>query len=512
MSVELTPEMKTIQEGIDKVKSDFNDKLSGKISKEELQEVKTMFDDLNTKFAEQLSLNSAEQIEGLKSELATTKEVISKMDVQIKNSQEVGKVSFKSFKEHLRHSVKEALSSPDVKDHLQKLEKGEKLQTLSLNLKDVSLVNDYSGETPMAAATFSGRNVDQFETINPRRGFLTDLLPNESTDGDAFVMWTETNGYREGSKVLSENEESGESVFVVEEKNEGLKRIGDHVEMSGRLVRSLPFVTNQITRTLPRSLQYKKDEQIMNGNGSGNNLTGLLPNARDFVTEMEQNLIGGSITSITAYEDKTLINYTGDNIIFRDFKVVISGSTNYTAVEGYSVVNFFGKNAIVIDAPFVPEVTTGWSIVATHPMFKTEEKPTLVDVLNAASLSLNFNEGFASTAIVNPADYLIDKASKKTNDGYVYNSESLELLTDLNIRVHNSIPRGQALVLDAEQATAIWTSTGMQLNIITGATDSRLAKTNKVGFYLQEELLQTIYNKELLLKVDIDAAKTALTK
>ena len=139
------------------------------------------------------------------------------------------------------------------------------------------------------------------------------------------------------------------------------------------------------------------------------------------------------------------------------------------------------------------------------------EDPNLKDVLSAAKLNLNFGEFLADTTVVNPYDLEILAARKDTTGNYIFNADKDMTVNGMPIMTSNAIPQGTALVLDMANASQLWTVDGLRLNIIS-STDAGLSRTNRTSFQMQEELIHSIYNPLLVLRVDIAAAITALTK
>mgnify|MGYP003643004690 FL=1 len=503
---------KELQDGLEKLKSDFST-----ASKEDKKAADEQIKGLESKIEELDGMVSKEDVEEMKVEFeavtAELKEAIEKQSLTLaKQEGLISSSDRRTWTEKLDVAVKNGLDTPEVKEFLENAKKGSKNGSMSIELKDVSLGGDYSGTTQMSAAIASGVVVNEPGTLLARKNFFHKMIPSGSTGGEAVVHFDRFYDWQDAAIMRSENGALTENQFKIQEKSEDAKRIGSETIISNRMLKSIDYVRSRVMTTMPARIAYRKDFQVLNGDGTNNNLQGYLnaANSRSFTAELETSLAAGQVASIQDNGGFVELTFTADQLIHKDYSVTIAASTSYNGT--FKVSEFLGRRTIVLNTPFTTgESTAAWTVLAVHPLTDQIEDPNLKDVLSAAKLNLNFGEFLADTTVVNPYDLEILAARKDTTGNYIFNADKDMTVNGMPIMTSNAIPQGTALVIDMANASQLWTVDGLRLNIIS-STDAGLSRTNRTSFQMQEELIHSIYNPLLVLRVDIAAAITALTK
>lgn len=511
---------KALQEKLDAL----NKELEGKFeSKDAAKEVAKQIDEIQSKLNEVEGFASKEEMENFKEDnekaIKELKDIVEEQGKTIESQKRVIETkATKGFKEALKTSLEKGMAAPEYKTFMEKAKNGQASGSYSIPLsKDVSLGTGHSGTTEMSSAIASGVVVDTEETLLARRSFISSMIPNGSTGGEATVHFDEYYDYEDNVAMLGENTDLAESSFKTREKSEGAKRLGTEIMISRRMLNAIDYVQGRVLNTLPRKMMYLKDSQVINGNPTvnSNDLQGFYTagNRRSFTDEIQQTLVAGNITSVENIGGFAAINLatTIDPLIHKDYLITIAGATAGTYNAQHTVTRFIGRRKLLLSIPYVAEAdTSAWTAVADHPLRGTFDDANYKDVLSAAKLNLHFAEYMADTCIMNPYDKEILAETKGSDGHYIFNANKPMMINDMPIMTSNAIPRGTALVIDMANASQLWTVDGLSLNIITGATDASLGRSNKVSFQIQGEYIHTIYNPLLILTVDLDAARNAL--
>src|SRR5690606_30265720 len=132
---------------------------------------------------------------------------------------------------------------------------------------------------------------------------IRDLLTVMPTDLP-YLAFTEVYDWDRNAGVIGENGELAESTFKVREATVDAKRIGTHIPLSKRMLRSASFVVGHIMQKLPAMVKYQEDFQLLHGDGAGDNVLGVFKKAQDFTTLINTSITGaaGAVSSVASYD------------------------------------------------------------------------------------------------------------------------------------------------------------------------------------------------------------------
>lgn len=111
------------------------------------------------------------------------------------------------------------------------------------------------------------------------------------------VTFTKELLYTDGVAMLAENTASTETNITLEEVTENSKRIATHTTVSRTALKNASFLQGYLTQRITSKLSDKLTDQSFNGDGAGNNLTGLLTAAVTFTPGSFATLGANPVTS-----------------------------------------------------------------------------------------------------------------------------------------------------------------------------------------------------------------------
>ena len=234
------------------------------------------------------------------------------------NSQK--KVTFKS-------ALKEALDNGAVEG----LAKGNS-RSASFELKaDMTIGADFTGEV-IPADRVPGYKFDPTRPVHVRQ-----LLATGSTQSDV-VRYVKESGYSNGAAATAEGTTLGQSDFDMTAADANVRKIGTYFRISEEMLADTPQLTSYLSARAPEKLLEVEDAQILSGDGTGANLSGIITDAADFDVSAS-GAFYQSVESanefdviVAALNQLALLNYNADCIMLNptDFNkiLLLKDSTN----------------------------------------------------------------------------------------------------------------------------------------------------------------------------------------
>lgn len=174
-----------------------------------------------------------------------------------------------------------------VKDH------GE-YKSLRENGKSVAEIEVSKGD--MAAmqetkVTSAGLVVPQFDpTIqaNPRQELrIRDLIPSVPVTGQSYTYYKELLHTR-GAAPVAEGAAKPQSNVTFEQKTDLVKKIAVWIPVSDEALDDVPQLYGYLQQLLRYDLKLEEEEQILKGDGTGNNLPGVMTQATTFTAALSK--------------------------------------------------------------------------------------------------------------------------------------------------------------------------------------------------------------------------------
>lgn len=104
---------------------------------------------------------------------------------------------------------------------------------------------------------------------------LIDLIPGNSTTQSAVTFMEETGFVNNAGEIL-EGAPYPESALGLTERTSPVRKIGTWIPVTDEQLEDVPMVQGYINNRLPFMIKQRLDGQIINGNGTAPNLTGIL--------------------------------------------------------------------------------------------------------------------------------------------------------------------------------------------------------------------------------------------
>ena len=155
---------------------------------------------------------------------------------------------------------------------------------------------------------------------------MTDIFPTvkvsdpNSFDELSYVDWDESSITR-AAATRAEDGTVAESTLVMIEKTVSMKYIADSMTLTRAAQRAAKIFTRDLDFFLEDNMARAENAQLYNGDGTGNNLTGLYTRVNAF--------------NYAAYSGKTIQNANVGDLVFILKKEIMKGKSNKT--NGYNV-------------------------------------------------------------------------------------------------------------------------------------------------------------------------------
>jgi HK97 family phage major capsid protein len=215
---------------------------------------------------------------------------------------------------------------------------------------DMTVANNFTGEV-IPAQYVSGIKYDPTRPVHVRQ-----LLPTGTTSSEV-VRYVRESAYDNGAATRAQGSTLGESDFDLTAYDANVRKIGTYFRISEEMLADTPQLTSYLAARAPEKLLTVEDTQLLSGNGTAPNLSGIITDATDFVG----GSFVGNVTApnqfdvlVVAINQLALVNYTPDYIMLNptDFHkiLLLKATTNeYLKDQVYMGLqpNFMGVPVVV---------------------------------------------------------------------------------------------------------------------------------------------------------------------
>lgn len=247
---ELTPE-----KVIERIETSITEKMAGTASKSEIEGLKNDLTELKKSVDESSEANELKSvIAGLEAKFESMKE----------NAAEEKKKNMS-----LKGAIMEAYTG--AIDRIKDIK--EKGGVINLDVKvagDMTITDNYSGGTVGLSSLEAG-----VTRVQRRRPFLRQLV-NSAGILSKFAVWIEqANPDPNEAGMVAEGVAKQQSDFDLVERSSQVKKVATWIKVSKEMVDDIPFMRGEINNELLELVELKLDQQILLGDGLGDNMTGL---------------------------------------------------------------------------------------------------------------------------------------------------------------------------------------------------------------------------------------------
>jgi len=486
----------------------------GLISKEDMT---AQFDAINDK----LKSYDAEKFDQLCKDNEELREMLKKsMDV-IAKAQEKGPAAMEvvnKFDEKLNAMFESEKFQDFVEGHTRKSGAFE-----GFSLKDIVSITANGLDT----ANYTGDNLisqqDQryFSKYNNAKLHMRDVLSVVQGDPQ-FPNYTfgQVDSVDRNIRFVTENGELPESAFSLKEVTANTVRIGTHIKVSKRMLKSRIFLRSYLLATLPDRIYLAEDWNILFGDGTGDQLKGI---ANQTGCTPVETIIGSAVVSISAggIDSFTSYNSGADTIvtfaapqpdILEGMKITFASSGVSAFNTTFDVIKMNDRQILVKGGAYNASLTAAATTATVkHGAYKSIAYPNNADAINTIFAVMNYAQYSPSAIVLNPITVNTIMAEKDTtgrNLGLVVSGNGVKYINGIPVIEMNSIPVGKYLVGDFRNAANLIDYTALTLE---WAEDVDTKLKNYVALIAQEEVIFPVYMPWAFSYGSLDSVKTYIT-
>lgn len=202
-----------------------------------------------------------------------------------------------------------------------------------------------------------------------RRPMVADLIPTTNTDLQ-IIKWMEQVTFTNNASQVAEGGQKPESALDWDEKTVQLRTIAHWIPVTKQQVDFVPQLMSLLDNDMRLMLQLQEENQILNGNGSGENLTGFLSHAN---LQTQTFSVNNMDTILKAMTKVTWTGYgTATGIIMNptnwETARLTKGATNQDYVMGSPLIDvtprLWGVPVVITNA-----ITAGTALVGDFVLY-----------------------------------------------------------------------------------------------------------------------------------------------
>lgn len=385
------------------------------------------------------------------------------------------------------------------------------------SLKDVSMTSNYTGSALITEQ--QNRVVSQ---VSNKRTHMRNVVT--TLDGDPEypnLAFAQIYDVDRNARYVTENGTLPESSFKVKEQNYVVKRLGTHIRMSKRMLKSRAYVRSFILNMLPEAVLMAEDWNMLFGDGNGENLLGIVNHTG--VNSVE-GIISTSVVTGAAGSVKSLSTYNGGNdtvvelaaaypLILDGMKITFAGATDSTVNNTFDVIKMNDSQILLKGLAYKAEAAPDKiSFVVNNGAFKSVEDPNSGDVINTAFAVMSYAQYAANAIMLNPITVNAIASEKDTtghNLGLVTIEGGVKKVAGFVVVENEGVPAGKYLVGDFHNGANLVDYTSLS---IEWAEDVQSKLKNQAVLIAQEEVIFPVYNPWAFAYGSLEALKSAITK
>lgn len=388
------------------------------------------------------------------------------------------------------------------------------------SLKDVvSMTDNYAGE--LLITQQQNRVVSQ---VANKKIHMRDVLATLSGDPSyPQLAFAQVYAFNRNARFTTENGRLPESSIKVKEIQTGTKRLGTHIRISKRMLKSRVYIRSYILNMLPEAVWMAEDWNILFGDGNGENLLGIVNHTG--VTSVEK-IIGtsvvtgnaGSVKSITGYNDNkdVIVEFAKpQDLILDGMTITFTGAAVLTELNSAHALVKMEDGRVLIPGVAYSGDETGvddMTFTVNEAGFKNIEEPNSEDVVKTAFAAMTYAQYFPNAIVLNPMTVNAMESEKDTtgrNLSIVKMTNGVKYIAGRPIIEYGGILPGKYLLGDFNQAANLVDYTTLTLE---WAEDVETKLCNEVVLLAQEEIIFPVYMPWAFAYGDLAALKTAITK
>lgn len=386
-------------------------------------------------------------------------------------------------------------------------------------LKDiVSMTDNYIGDHLITQQ--QNRVVSQ---VSNKRVHMRDVITTLQGDPKfPNLAFTQVYDFDRNARYVTENGKLPESSIKVREQQTGTKRLGTHLRISKRMLKSRVFIRSFILKMLPEAVYNAEDWNILFGDGNGENLTGIVNHAgvmpvEEIISDSIVSGTAGSVKSISGYNSNkdTVIEFTNpQDLILDGMTITFTGAAVLTGLNSANQLVKMDDRRILLKGVAYKEETATASMTfkVSNGAFKSIEEPNSLDVVKTGFAVMTYAQYTPNAIALNPITVNAMESEKDTtgrNLGIVETRNGVKYIAGRPIIETVNILPGKYLIGDFNMAANLVDYTSLTLE---WAEDVDTKLCNEIVLIAQEEVIFPVYMPWAFAYGNLESLKTAITK
>lgn len=268
--------------------------------------------------AEAVELASAKSAELVKEQVS---DVVAKFNERMDAMEVANK---KQMNANKKMTFKSALQEAIEGGAIEGLLKGNSRSASMVVKADMTTGADFTGEV-IPADRVPGYKYDPTRPVHVRQ-----LIPQGSTASDV-VRFVKESGYSNGAAPTAEGSTLAQSDFDMTASDANVRKIGTYFRISEEMLADTPQLTSYLSARAPEKLLEVEDTQIISGDGTGVNLSGITTDAAAFDVSASGQFYQSVDSAnefdvlIAALNQLAIANYSADSIMLHptDFHKIL---------------------------------------------------------------------------------------------------------------------------------------------------------------------------------------------
>lgn len=484
--------------------------IAGLISKDE---VTKQVNEAIKGFEDEHQVKANEEIQELAKQIKTLGESISKMKQAGVTNDQISQFAEK---------IDEMMDSEKFQDFVQgKTRKSGAFDGFSL--KDIVSItaNGLDGANYTGDNLISRQDNRYFSKYNPAKMHLRDIVNVLQGDPEHPThTFGQVDSVDRNFRYVTENGELPESAFSLKEVTANTARIGTHLKLSKRMLKSRIFVRSWLISTLPERMYLAEDWGMLFGDGAGENLLGVTNMSgctpvETIITGPIVSIAAGGVSSYTSYNSgaDTILEFAAPQPdILEGMKITLAATGVSAANTTYDVIKMNDRQILLKGLAYSSDLTAA-STTATvlHGAYHSIVLPNSADVIKTIIAVMSYAQYNPNAIVLNPITLNAIECEKDTtgrNLGLVVGNNGVKYIGGVPVIEMNSMPIGKYLVGDFLKAADLIDYTSLSIEF---AEDVNTKLKNYVAVIAQEEVIFPVYMPWAFAYGSLASVKTAIT-
>lgn len=413
--------------------------------------------------------------------------------------------------------VDESIDAMFDSDKFKSFESGIYKEARGFEIKGVSLTDNYSGSVHLTEQS-SDIVTQQRDKQTHVRDFATVLEGDPEYPIYSWQMIYEVN---KNARYVSENGRLPESSFKIKEEQSGVKRVGTHIPMSKRMLKSRVYVRSLILNIVVQAVLDAEDFGILYGDGSGDNLKGItayegvLP-VETIVNDTIISGNAGSVKSVSKAANGIIVELTSAHDLLMDgMKITFAGATVNTGLnDTFDVIKATDTQLLIQGVEYEGNETSvnAMTFKLNNAGFKSIESPNSIDALETAVAVMTYAQFAPTFLALNPITINGIRCEKATDGNrldVVKDVNGNPIIGGLRVMPMTSVAPGRYFLGDLQRGAKIIDYTGLTID---WADDVECKLKNQIVLIAQKELIVPVECPWAFAHGNINALKSAIAK